>query len=98
MRKGAAAWIALALAFAGPAFGAPEIKEYPVPNGSHPRDVAAALDGGVRQILGRKGEVWLSESGSQPISPLPPNFLRSYPLHTALPQKLPLGSKLQVFT
>lgn len=47
MRKGTAAVMALALAIAGPASAASDIKEYPVPSGTHPHDVAPARDGGV---------------------------------------------------
>src|SRR3970282_2436029 len=47
MQKGTAALMALALAIAGFASAASDIKEYPVPSGTHPHDVAPALDGGV---------------------------------------------------
>ena len=39
--------LALALGISGDVFAASNIREYPVPNGSHPHDVAPALDGGV---------------------------------------------------
>jgi virginiamycin B lyase len=47
MQKGTAALMALALAIAGFTSAASDIEEYPVPSGTHPHDVAPALDGGV---------------------------------------------------
>jgi virginiamycin B lyase len=53
--------MAAALACAASAHAAePSIKEYPVPKGSHPHDVAPARDGGVWYTAQRSGELgWL---------------------------------------
>ena len=57
-----AALVALA---AGPARGAPPFDSFAVPAGSAPHDVAPSPDhANVRQMAGRPGEVWLSESGT----------------------------------
>ncbi|MEX2164616.1 MAG: hypothetical protein WD823_10280 [Sulfuricaulis sp.] len=47
MRTETAALLTLTLAFAGFASAASDIEEYSVPSGTHPHDVAPALDGGV---------------------------------------------------
>lgn len=57
MRKGAAALMALTLAFAGTVSAAPDLKEYSVPAGSQPHDVAPARDGGVWYTAQNKGEL-----------------------------------------
>ncbi len=61
MLRGASAVIfALALGISGAVFASPDIREYPVPNGSHPHDVAPALDGGVWYTAQNSGELgWL---------------------------------------
>lgn len=47
MRRKTGIFFAAALALASTAAAALEVREYPVPSGSHPHDVAPALDGGV---------------------------------------------------
>lgn len=53
--------MAAALAGAAPAYAAdPVIKEFPVPKGSHPHDVAPARDGGVWYTAQASGDLgWL---------------------------------------
>lgn len=68
MRNRTAALMILALAIAGPASATSDIKEFPVPSGTHPHDVAPARDGGVWYTAQRTGKVWLPESGTDKLA------------------------------
>ncbi len=60
MRRGTWIFLAAALAIAGTAAAALEVKEHPVPAGSHPHDVAPAADGGVWYTAQHQGALgWL---------------------------------------
>ncbi len=61
MLKGASAvLLTLALGISGAVSAASDIREYPVPRGSHPHDVAPAPDGGVWYTAQNSGELgWL---------------------------------------
>ncbi len=60
MRRSAQVLLAAALVMAGTVCAAREIKEYPVPAGSHPHDVAPAPDGGVWYTAQHQGALgWL---------------------------------------
>jgi virginiamycin B lyase len=56
-RKFSAVLLVLALGISGAVSAAPDIREYPVPSGSHPHDVAPATDGGVWYTAQNSGEL-----------------------------------------
>jgi virginiamycin B lyase len=56
-------WLLLALALPVSVRAQPAMQEYPVPSGSHPHDVAPALDGGIWYTAQAKGVLgWLDPS------------------------------------
>jgi len=56
-------WLLLALALPVSVRAQPAVQEYPVPSGSHPHDVAPALDGGIWYTAQAKGVLgWLDPS------------------------------------
>ncbi|TAM48408.1 MAG: lyase [Gammaproteobacteria bacterium] len=57
LRGASAVLLMLALGISGAVAAAPDIREYPVPSGSHPHDVAPALDGGVWYTAQNSGEL-----------------------------------------